>query len=129
MRPSGIRLNKRRLTIKILITLTSHNIPGNTGIPTGFWLEKLTAPTTRSGTPGRTSPWFRSQGRSTTDRSLKRRRCSQTDSMGRLKQDPAARETLTNAVKLDAYAFQLQAERARFEQHCIARPGRPAGSG
>jgi putative intracellular protease/amidase len=29
---------------KILMVLTSHNILGNTGRPTGFWLEEFTAP-------------------------------------------------------------------------------------
>ncbi|WP_211701500.1 hypothetical protein [Paraburkholderia aspalathi] len=54
---------------------------------------------------------------------------SQTDLMGRLKQDPTAREILANAVKLNAEASQFQAERARFEQRCMVRPRWPAGSG
>ncbi len=29
---------------KILMVLTSHNILGSTGRPTGFWLEEFTAP-------------------------------------------------------------------------------------
>ena len=35
---------------KILMVLTSHNILGNTGRQTGFWLEEFTAPTTCSST-------------------------------------------------------------------------------
>ena len=30
--------------MKILMVLTSHNVLGNTGKPTGFWLEEFTAP-------------------------------------------------------------------------------------
>lgn len=42
--PSGILLNERRLTMKFFMVLTSHNVPGNTGKPTGFRLEEFTAP-------------------------------------------------------------------------------------
>jgi putative intracellular protease/amidase len=30
--------------MKILMVLTSHNVLGNTGKPTGFWLEEFAAP-------------------------------------------------------------------------------------
>ena len=30
--------------MKILLVLTSHNMLGDTGKPTGFWLEEFTAP-------------------------------------------------------------------------------------
>jgi putative intracellular protease/amidase len=30
--------------MKILMVLTSHNQLGNTGLPTGFWLEEFAAP-------------------------------------------------------------------------------------
>ncbi|MGF6754767.1 putative intracellular protease/amidase [Paraburkholderia sp. GAS42] len=30
--------------MKILLVLTSHNVLGDTGKPTGFWLEEFTAP-------------------------------------------------------------------------------------
>jgi hypothetical protein len=30
--------------MKILMVLTSHNILGKTGRPTGFWLEEFAAP-------------------------------------------------------------------------------------
>ena len=35
---------QRRANVKILMVLTSHNQLGNTGRPTGFWLEEFAAP-------------------------------------------------------------------------------------
>jgi putative intracellular protease/amidase len=39
-----ITLTEEQLMSKILMVLTSHNILGSTGRPTGFWLEEFTAP-------------------------------------------------------------------------------------
>ena len=39
--------------MKILMVLTSHNQLGNTGRPTGFWLEEFDAPSSLSGRPQR----------------------------------------------------------------------------
>jgi putative intracellular protease/amidase len=36
--------NIRRRNMKILMVLTSHDVLGNTGRKTGFWLEEFTAP-------------------------------------------------------------------------------------
>ena len=36
--------------VKILMVLTSHDVLGNTGRKTGFWLEEFAAPTLCSGT-------------------------------------------------------------------------------
>jgi putative intracellular protease/amidase len=38
------RINVRRTHVKILMVLTSHDILGNTGKKTGFWLEEFAAP-------------------------------------------------------------------------------------
>src|SRR4029079_3798759 len=35
---------QRRTNMKILMVLTSHDQLGNTGLPTGFWLEEFAAP-------------------------------------------------------------------------------------
>jgi putative intracellular protease/amidase len=98
--PSGIRLNERRLTMKILMVLTSHNVLGNTGKPTGFWLEEFTAP----------YYVFTDAGAEVTEASVKGGQPSidpksdapgnQTDSMERIKKNPAARKDLANTVKL-----------------------------
>src|ERR1039457_2574606 len=42
--PSVPILDKRRLAMKILIVLTSHDQLGDTGKKTGFWLEEFAAP-------------------------------------------------------------------------------------
>jgi putative intracellular protease/amidase len=34
----------RRRNMKILMVLTSHDVLGNTGLKTGFWLEEFAAP-------------------------------------------------------------------------------------
>jgi hypothetical protein len=36
--------NIRRRNMKILMVLTSHDVLGNTGRKTGFWLEEFAAP-------------------------------------------------------------------------------------
>ena len=42
--PKFGRLKRGRMTMKILMVLTSHDQLGNTGKPTGFWLEEFAAP-------------------------------------------------------------------------------------
>src|SRR6202040_508610 len=37
-------VRQRRANMKILMVLTSHDQLGNTGRPTGFWLEEFAAP-------------------------------------------------------------------------------------
>jgi hypothetical protein len=39
---------QRRRIMKILMVLTSHDVLGNTGRKTGFWLEEFAAPTSFS---------------------------------------------------------------------------------
>lgn len=86
--------------MKILMVLTSHNILGNTGRPTGFWLEEFTAPyyaftdaeadvtvvSVKGGQPP-IDPKSDEPG-------------NQTDSMERFKKDSAAQKVLANTGKL-----------------------------
>ncbi|MBT2794279.1 type 1 glutamine amidotransferase domain-containing protein [Paraburkholderia strydomiana] len=86
--------------MKILMVLTSHNLLGNTGKPTGFWLEEFTAP----------YYVFMDAGANVTVASVKGGQPpidpksdepgNQTDSMERFKKDPAAQKVLANTVKL-----------------------------
>ena len=66
--------------MKILMVLTSHNRLGNTGKPTGFWLEEFTAPPID---PKSDDP------------------ANQTASMTRFKQDPATQKVLANTSLLN----------------------------
>lgn len=85
---------------KILMVLTSHNILGSTGRPTGFWLEEFTAP----------YYVFRDAGEEVTVASPKGGQppidpksdepANQTDSMRRFKGDKATQAVLANTVKL-----------------------------
>jgi putative intracellular protease/amidase/catechol 2,3-dioxygenase-like lactoylglutathione lyase family enzyme len=85
---------------KILMVLTSHNQLGNTGLPTGFWLEEFAAPYFV----------FRDAGVELTLASPKGGQPpldpksdlpeNQTPAMTRFKQDAAAQKALANTVKL-----------------------------
>ena len=85
---------------KILMVLTSHNILGSTGRPTGFWLEEFTAP----------YYVFRDANVHVTVASPKGGQppidpksdepASQTDSMTRFKGDKAAQGVLATTAKL-----------------------------
>jgi putative intracellular protease/amidase len=85
---------------KILMVLTSHNILGSTGRPTGFWLEEFTAP----------YYVFHDAGVKVTVASPKGGQppidpksddpANQTDSMTRFKGDKAAQAVLASTVKL-----------------------------
>jgi putative intracellular protease/amidase len=86
--------------MKVLMVLTSHNVLGNTGKPTGFWLEEFTAPyyafvdadvevtvaSVKGGQPP-IDPKSDEPG-------------NQTDSMERFKKDAATQAILANTVKL-----------------------------
>jgi putative intracellular protease/amidase len=86
--------------MKILMVLTSHNILGNTGKPTGFWLEEFTAPYYA----------FLDAGAQITVASVKGGQPpidpksdepgNQTDTMERFKKDSAAQKVLANTIKL-----------------------------
>jgi putative intracellular protease/amidase/catechol 2,3-dioxygenase-like lactoylglutathione lyase family enzyme len=86
--------------MKILMVLTSHNQLGNTGLPTGFWLEEFAAPYFV----------FRDAGAEITLASPKGGQppidpksdlpANQTAAMARFKKDAAAQKALANTVKL-----------------------------
>jgi putative intracellular protease/amidase/catechol 2,3-dioxygenase-like lactoylglutathione lyase family enzyme len=86
--------------MKILMVLTSHNQLGNTGLPTGFWLEEFAAPYFV----------FRDAGIELTLASPKGGQPpldpksdlpeNQTPAMGRFKKDAGAQKALANTVKL-----------------------------
>lgn len=86
--------------MKILLVLTSHDKLGDTGKPTGFWLEEFTAPYYA----------FKDAGVEVTVTSPKGGQPpidpksddpnNQTDTMLRFKQDAATQEVLANSVKL-----------------------------
>ena len=86
--------------MKILMVLTSHDILGNTGRKTGFWLEEFAAP----------YYVFRDAGVELTLASPKGGQPpidpksdlpdSQTPAMVRFKKDPAAQSELAHTVKL-----------------------------
>jgi len=86
--------------MKILMVLTSHNQLGNTGRPTGFWLEEFAAPYFV----------FRDAGIELTLASPKGGQPpldpksdlpeNQTSAMARFKKDAAAQKALANTVKL-----------------------------
>jgi putative intracellular protease/amidase len=86
--------------MKILMVLTSHNQLGNTGLPTGFWLEEFAAPYFV----------FRDAGVELTLASPKGGQPpldpksdlpeNQTPAMARFKKDAPAQKALANTVKL-----------------------------
>src|SRR5258708_26114784 len=86
--------------MKILMVLTSHDQPGNTGRKTGFWLEEFAAPYFV----------FRDAGVDLTLASPKGGQPpvdpksdlpeNQTPAMARFKQDPTAQKALASTVKL-----------------------------
>jgi putative intracellular protease/amidase len=86
--------------MKILMVLTSHNVLGNTGKPTGFWLEEFTAPYYA----------FKDAGAEVTVVSVKGGQPpidpksdepgNQTDTMERFKKDPATQKVLANTTRL-----------------------------
>ena len=87
--------------MKILMVLTSHNILGSTGRPTGFWLEEFAAPYFV----------FRDAGVQLTLASPKGGQPpidpksdlpeNQTPAMARFKQDKTAQDALAHTVKLE----------------------------
>jgi len=86
--------------MKILMVLTSHNILGNTGKPTGFWLEEFAAP----------YYVFKDAGAEITIASPKGGQPpidpksglpeNQTEATARFKRDPEAQKVLANTIKL-----------------------------
>src|SRR5204862_7289035 len=99
----GLRTtNNRRKNMKILMVLTSHDVLGNTGRKTGFWLEEFAAPYFV----------FRDAGVQLTLASPKGGQPpldpksdlpeNQTPAMERFKQHAAAQQALANTVTLSS---------------------------
>ena len=86
--------------MKILLILTSHNVLGDTGKPTGFWLEEFTAPYYAFTDAGAevivTSP----KGGHPPIDPRSDDPDNQTDTMLRFKKDPATQKVLANSVRL-----------------------------
>ena len=86
--------------MKILLVLTSHNVLGETGKPTGFWLEEFTAPyyafTDANAEVTVASP----KGGQPPIDPKSDDPDNQTDTMLRFKKDPATQKVLANSVKL-----------------------------
>jgi putative intracellular protease/amidase len=82
-----------------VMVLTSHDVLGNTGRKTGFWLEEFAALTLFLGRRCRTAPRVTERW-ATTSESEERLPESQAPAMTRFKQDPAAQKALSQKVKL-----------------------------
>jgi putative intracellular protease/amidase len=98
--PASVHELQRKMNMKILMVLTSHEQLGDTGRPTGFWLEEFAAPYFV----------FRDAGVQLTLASPKGGQPpvdpksdlpeNQTDAMARFKQDPVAQKALSQTAKL-----------------------------
>jgi putative intracellular protease/amidase len=97
---SGMRLNERRLAMKILLVLTSHNVLGDTGKPTGFWLEEFTAPYYAFTDAGAGVTVASPKGGQPPIDPKSDDPDNQTDTMQRFKKDAATQKVLANSVKL-----------------------------
>ncbi|MCC8404657.1 type 1 glutamine amidotransferase domain-containing protein [Paraburkholderia sp. MMS20-SJTN17] len=86
--------------MKIVLVLTSHNQLGNTGKPTGFWLEEFTAPYYVFSDAGATVVVASPKGGQPPIDPRSDDPNNQTDSMQRFKHDPATQKVLANTVKL-----------------------------
>jgi putative intracellular protease/amidase len=86
--------------MKILMVLTSHDKLGNTGKPTGFWLEEFAAPYYVFKDAGAEVTLVSPKGGQPPIDPKSDEPGNQTDSMTRFKQDPAAQKVLANTGKL-----------------------------
>jgi putative intracellular protease/amidase len=86
--------------MKILMVLTSHDQLGNTGKPTGFWLEEFAAPYYVFKDAGAEITVASPKGGQPPIDPKSDEPGNQTEAMTRFKEDPAAQEVLANTVKL-----------------------------
>jgi putative intracellular protease/amidase len=86
--------------MKILMVLTSHDRLGNTGKPTGFWLEEFAAPYYVFKDAGAEITVASPKGGQPPIDPKSDEPGNQTEAMTRFKSDPAAQEVLANTVKL-----------------------------
>jgi putative intracellular protease/amidase len=85
---------------KILMVLTSHNVLGNTGRPTGFWLEEFTAPYYVFHDAGDQVTVASPKGGQPPIDPKSDEPGNQTESMARFKYDKATQAVLASTVKL-----------------------------
>ena len=86
--------------MNILMVLTSHDRLGNTGKPTGFWLEEFAAPYYVFKDAGATITLASPKGGQPPLDPKSDEPDSQTAATRRFKQDPAAQQALANTVRL-----------------------------
>jgi len=85
---------------KILMVLTSHNILGSTGLPTGFWLEEFTAPYYVFHDAGDEITVASPKGGQPPIDPKSDDPANQTDSMTRFKHDRATQAVLASTLEL-----------------------------
>ncbi|MFL6708255.1 MAG: type 1 glutamine amidotransferase domain-containing protein [Massilia sp.] len=88
--------------MKILLVLTSHDKLGDTGKPTGFWLEEFTAPYYAFTDAGAQVAVISPKGGQPPIDPKSDDPGNQTDTMTRFKQDPATQKVLANSLKLSS---------------------------
>ncbi|MBB3316893.1 putative intracellular protease/amidase [Rhizobium sp. BK181] len=86
--------------MKILMVLTSHDKLGNTGGPTGFWLEEFAAPYYVFKDAGAEITLASPKGGQPPIDPKSDEPANQTEAMARFKGDPAAQKELANTVRL-----------------------------
>ncbi|RDJ10454.1 type 1 glutamine amidotransferase domain-containing protein [Rhizobium grahamii] len=86
--------------MKILMVLTSHDKLGNTGKPTGFWLEEFAAPYYVFKDAGAEITLASPKGGQPPIDPKSDEPANQTEAMARFKGDPAAQKELANTVRL-----------------------------
>ena len=97
--------------MKILMVLTSHDQLGNTGRPTGFWLEEFAAPYYVFKDAGAEITVASPKGGQPPIDPKSDEPGNQTEAMARFKKDPAAQEVLANTVKLSDVLGRLAGPR------------------
>lgn len=88
--------------MKILMVLTSHNQLGNTGKPTGFWLEEFAAPYYVFHDAGLDITLASPKGGQPPLDPVSDAPDAQTDDTRRFRSDPAAQKRLANTLKLES---------------------------
>jgi len=88
--------------MKILLVLTSHDKLGDTGKPTGFWLEEFTAPYYTFKDAGAEVTVVSPKGGQPPIDPKSDDPANQTDSMTRFKNDAATQKVLANSLKLSS---------------------------
>src|SRR5881392_3331698 len=87
--------------MKILMVLTSHDILGDTGRKTGFWLEEFAAPYYVFTDAGAEVTLASPKGGQPPIDPKSDDPANQTAAMTRFKNDPATQKVLANTVKLE----------------------------